>query len=206
MRNISLPDIILEKSIYTEILRESSSNKLNVNIPNDDFFHSSAVYERFFLDAEEEVFIVARGIKDEIFNRINVINSAQRFLKKTNTKIEMILSAGSFYDILKAEESIFLNELQAYREKIFLTFIALDPKPDNIKNWLDNTASFTTADSRMIRFRHIQKSNDSYSRNSKAEVNFNNPLKVHQEKTRIISKINKDNLIATESLIFKDII
>ncbi|WP_125717123.1 hypothetical protein [Pseudoalteromonas rubra] len=191
-----------DQDAYRTLLDIYSSEQINQKICNDFFEHSSSVYERFFLDCNMEVFIFARGIKEEIFNIRRVKDALEHFLSKTNSKVTMILRAKDLEEAEELEEhDAFVHCAYKYlvkhnlekKGKFNITFYQGD------KDWLEDVPSITIGDDRMYRKRYSKERNV-IKNTGKAIVNFSDPEYAKELREKISSATKSLEVLKTTSL------
>lgn len=182
---------------YSSILKIHSLQKINRIIANDAFEDSAAVYERFFLDCETEIFIAARGLKDAIFCDPDVINSAADFLQKTGVKLLIHIPADNESEISKIESSPFLRTLLKVSygkntNKLKISYY--ERSSSDGEKFLGDLPSLTTGDMRMYRVRSWQMNGD-YSNNANAKVNFSDVEKTEAMRADVESRLKLETKI-----------
>lgn len=192
---MAINKLLSDQEAYRTLLDVYSSEQINYVINNDFFEHSSSVYERFFMDCNDNILVFARGIKDEIFNITRVKNSIERYLTETQGKISFILAVNTEKDrddILESDFYSFLrntlNDNGLY-ERIDFTF-----SYEN-NGLFDEYPSVSIGDDRMYRLRYT-KSPQEIKNTGKAKVNFAAPEEVEKLKQNIIdikTKIANEN-------------
>jgi hypothetical protein len=166
-------DDSIERKLYREIARHRAEKKVSGTLFNDSFADSIDIYETFFDFSESEVFILARGIKEEILGAPRVQKAAIRYLNKPNTKLEMRLCAKSEDHANEIVAGNLVQRLAASAgssHRFMISFYQGDSK-----TWLLDIGSLTVGDKRMYRRRYKQETVDGYGTNANAEVNFNDP-------------------------------
>lgn len=175
---------------YRLLLDMCSSGQINKKINNDHFEHSSSVYERFFLDCHNDITILARGIKEQIFNVERVKNAAKKFVLEENTKLNFILREKDDSDAEKILNSGFITHIKhvlseaCLENKVTLTFY------EGGDDWLNDTPSVTVGDDRMYRQRYC-KDKSQITKTGKAIVNFGDKENVSKIRENISKKIEK---------------
>lgn len=175
---------------YRDILRDYSLRRVNRVIENDTFEDSSSVYERFFLDSQSQVRIVARGIKKEIFDRPNVIAAAKHFLARGGCKLTLDIRAKDKQDAYKASTTEFVRAVldsASGTDRLSMNFY----EEARGREFLRGLPSVSFGDDRMYRKRSFQPEGD-YSTHANAEVNFNDPGKVIELSTLIDAGISRE--------------
>lgn len=179
---------------YKRVLKEHSFFKINRIIENDTFEDSSSVYERFFLDCEAEIHIIARGLKSEIFGRTNVIHAANIFLSRANTKLKLSLRARDNQEKYALHTSEFfraISDMTSGTSKLETKFYGEEAD----KPFLGDLPSVTFGDHRMYRVRTFQGNGD-YSTHANADVNFNDPQKVKALEAQFDEQLKKETELA----------
>lgn len=176
---------------YKKVLFQHSISRINKIIENDTFEDSSSVYERFFLDCEDQIRVVARGIKKEIFDRTNVINAAKMFLENRSSKLifdfpikdeternEICTSEfmRSIVDMTNNTDQLSINFYQKKKNAVFL----------------GDLPSVSLGDDRMYRCRSFNKGGE-YTTHANADVNFYDPDKVKELTKTIDNALKKEN-------------
>ena len=159
------------RECYSRLLYIADRDRSQSEIDNDTFQDSADVYERIFLSCSQEVYIFARGIKEQIFNNTRVSEAAINFLSKENTKLKFTLRAKDKEDYEKTINSPFLNTLKDLfpaKGKIEVEFY------EGGDDWLDSIGSTTIGDDRIYRYRYLQSE---YRATSRAHICFNAPDK-----------------------------
>lgn len=182
---------------YRLLLEMCSAEEANKKISNDLFEHSSSVYERFFLDCNEDITVLARGIKDQIFDVERVKNAAEKFLLKEKTKIHFILRKKDESDVEKVKNSGFIKHIkqvlseEGLNKKITIDFYSGDD------DWLKDNPSVTVGDDRMYRLRYCRERNQ-ITKTGKAFVNFGDKEAVKKIRTDISTQVK--NLVIDQTI------
>lgn len=172
---------------YRGILREHSIGKINRVIENCTFQDSSSVYERFFLDSQEEIIIVARGIKRQIFDRDGVLGAVNAFFARENTKLRLHLPAETQDDVDGIQSTEFYRvatDAASGTDKFELSLYKTSSD-----GFIPALPSVSFGDSRMYRKRVIQK-NGNYSSAANADVNFFDESMVAALKSRVLGVLS----------------
>jgi len=178
-----------ERGAYRELLFLANSHESSAVIDNDTWDDSADVMERIFLSCSNEVLILARGVKHQIFGKERVIRAAQQFLSKGNTKLKMILRAKDEEDCSRTLESKFLKEITG----------SSDYEPSGVElkfyegadDWLTSIGSTTIGDDRMYRYRYEQDVAQ-YSVNGNAQVCFNDVNGCEKFKKKIFKALESE--------------
>lgn len=182
--------LLSDVDAYRTLLDVYSSEEINQRINNDFFEHSSSVYERFFLDCNKDITILARGVKDEIFNIARVKEAAKEFILKDNSVLNLYLRARNKEDAEKSLNSdfvVFLHKTLSNaglngKRKMNITFF------EGGDEWLNDMPSVTVGDDRMYRRRYCKDSRDIQT-TGKAIVNFGDREAVAKIRKNIETKI-----------------
>jgi len=162
---------------YSRLLYIADKTRSKAVIENDSVNDSAEVFSRFFQSAESSIFILARGVKEQVLSQSKVLESSSEFLNSENRKLELVLRAKNEQDLEKSMGSKFVRSIRrAANNNLEIKFYIGDD------SWLNDVGSTTTADGRMYRYRHKQ---DDYTSNSNADVCFNDPQKCIELTNRI---------------------
>ncbi len=166
---------------YELTLYLANKYKSSSVIENHSYLNAASVYERIFLSCDEEVIILARGIKQNIFNQLKVITSAKKFLKKPNVKLKMYLRCKDSSSEALSEKSDFLREIKESIDDVSKLDVRYFKGDDS---WLLDTPSITLGDDRIYRKRRLQADGD-YNKSSESDVCFNDAETVVSFKNKI---------------------
>lgn len=178
---------------YKGILREHSFGRINRVIENCTFEDSSSVYERIFLDCTERVTIVARGVKRQILDREGVLNAATEFFRRPNAACDIHLPARTAEEVENLYSTEFMRlaaDSRSQSNRFSVHFYNVS-KAD----FIPELPSVTFGDNRMYRKRVLQ-TDDQYSVNANADVNFNDPETVEQWRARVFAELDKTEKFA----------
>jgi hypothetical protein len=176
---------------YKKVLFQHSISRINKIIENDTFEDSSSVYERFFLDCEDQIRVVARGIKKDIFDRANVINAAKIFLENRSSKLTFDLPIKDKSERNKIYASEFIRSIMDMTNNTDQVAINFYKKKNNAI-FLGDLPSVSLGDDRMYRCRSYNKHGE-YSTHANADVNFFDPDKVRKLGKTIDDALKKEN-------------
>ena len=141
------------REFYPKLLSQANKVRSSTKIDSDDFADSADVYERIFLSCSKEVFILARGIKSDIFDYDFVQNAAIKFLENNNAKLNLILRVKNKEDYTNTLDSAFMRNILKELSgsgKVNIKFY------DGDDEWLPEIGSTTIGDDRIYKYKYPQ--------------------------------------------------
>lgn len=124
---------------YKEILKRCADSDSEEFINNSSGDHAAAMIEQLFLKAKNMVRIFTDHLNPQIYNRPYIIESVADFMKKSDSRLEIIMQLKEDSAVSPSENG-FLSALKEYKDKITIYEADGDTKKINNHFMVINTA------------------------------------------------------------------
>ena len=178
-----------QKKLFRERLRLAKDGNTPIVLENCTFEDSASVHERFFLDCNDEIRIVARGLRREIFSNTSLVYAAVEFVKKKNAKLILDMPSSNRNEVLG---TAFYNAVIHYASSVD-NIITRFYHVENRNEFIPDEPSVTFGDNLMLRKKKYQPDGN-YSR-GEAEVYFNAPEEVAELSAKVDSALEKFEIV-----------